>query len=138
MKCARIIQTIVLAGLVAVSVAVSAQSGMGKYQQLYTTGAVVTVPGVVQSVYFDTPPWVRTQAVYLNLATDVETIAVQLGPEWFVQKLAIKFVKGDKIELTGARVTVEGKAMILAAQVKKGTESAALRNSTGVPVWSKQ
>jgi hypothetical protein len=66
-------------GPFAVGTVVSAQPGMGKYQQLYTTGSVATVSGVVQSVY----------------------------------------------HVTGARVTVGGKTMILAAQVKKGAESVA-------------
>jgi len=138
MKCMRILPAIVLTGLFAVGSAGSAQPGMGKYQQLYTTGSVTTVSGVVQSVYSDTPPGVRIQAVYLSLKTDTESIPVQLGPESFVQKLTTKFDKGDKIEVTGARVTVEGKTMILAAQVKKGTESVVFRNSSGVPVWSGQ
>jgi len=138
MKRMRILQAIVLTGLFAVGSAGSAQPGMGKYQQLYTTGSVTTVSGVVQSVYSDTPPGVRIQAVYLSLKTDAESIPVQLGPESFVQKLTTKFDKGDKIEVTGARVTVEGKTMILAAQVKKGAESVIFRNSSGVPVWSGQ
>ena len=138
MNCVRNIQALVLAGLFAVGGAVSAQPGMGKYQQLYTTGSVVTVSGVVQSVYLDTPPGVRIQAVYLSLKTDAESIPVQLGPERFIQTLTTKFAKGDKVEVTGARVTVEGKTMILAAQVKKGAESAVFRNSSGTPVWSGQ
>jgi hypothetical protein len=109
MKCVRIIQAIVLAGLLTVGAAASAQPGVAKYQQLYTTGSVVTVSGVVQSVYQDTPPGVRIQAIYLNLATDAESIPVQLGPESFIQKLTTKFEKGDKIEVTGAKVTVERK-----------------------------
>ena len=63
---------------------------------------------------------------------------MQLGPEWFVQKLPTKFEKGDAIEVTGSKVTVEGKTMVLAAQIKKGAESIAFRSSSGVPVWSGQ
>jgi hypothetical protein len=138
MKYIRVIPAIVLMGLFAVGATVSAQPGMGKYQQLYTTGSVTTVSGVVQSVFLDTPPGVRIQAVYLSLKTDAESIPVQLGPESFVQKLTTKFDKGDKIEVTGAKLTVDGKTMILAAQVKKGAETVVLRNSSGVPVWSGQ
>jgi hypothetical protein len=138
MTCVRKIQALVLAGLIAVGGAASAQPGMGKYQQLYTTGSVVTVSGVVQSVYLDTPPGVRIQAVYLSLTTDAGSIPVQLGPERFIQTLNTKFAKGDKVEVTGARVTVEGKTLILAAQVTKGAESAVFRNSSGTPVWSGQ
>jgi hypothetical protein len=111
---------------------------MGKYQQLYTQGSIESVSGVVQSVYLDTPPGVRAQAVYLSVKTDAASLPVQLGPEWFVQKLPTKIDKGDRIEVTGAKVTVEGKTFILAAQIKKGAETIAFRNSSGVPVWSGQ
>ena len=90
------IPALALAVLFAVSGVVSAQAGMGKYQQLYSTGSVVTVSGVVQSVYLDTPPGVRIEAVYLRLKTDAESIPVQLGPERFVQTLTTKFAQGDK------------------------------------------
>ena len=138
MNWSRMIQAAVFAGLVAVGAAASAQPGMGKYQQLYTQGSVETVSGVVQSLYLDTPPGVRTQAVYLSVRTDAASLPVQLGPEWFVQKLPTKFDKGDQIQVTGAKVTVEGKTMILAAQIKKGAETIVFRNSSGVPVWSGQ
>jgi hypothetical protein len=138
MKGSGMLRLIGVAGLAIFGALASAQPGMGKYQQLYTTGSVTTVSGIVQSVYSDTPPGVRIQAVYLSLKTDAESIPVQLGPESFVQKLSTKFEKGDKVEVTGARVTIEAKTMILAAQVKKGAESVVFRNSSGVPVWSGQ
>jgi copper(I)-binding protein len=136
MKTVRVIQAVVLAGLLTIGATVAAQPGMARYQQLYTTGEVQTVSGAVQSVYSATPPGVRTQAVYVSLKTDGDVIPVQLGPEWFIAKLATKIEKGDKIEVTGARVTVEGKSLMLAAQVKKGAETLVFRNDSGVPVWS--
>jgi len=138
MSYARMLRVGVLAIFVGESASISAQPGMGKYQQLYTTGSVETLKGVVQSVYLDTPPGVRTQAVYLSLKTEATSIPVQLGPEWFVQKLPTKFEKGDAIEVTGSKVSVEGKTLVLAAQIKKGAQSTAFRNSSGVPVWSGQ
>ncbi len=134
----RVREAIVFAALVALASVVSGQPGMGKYQQLYAQGAVETLSGVVESVYLDTPPGVRTQAVYLSLKMDRASFPVQLGPEWFVQKLPTKFEKGDKVEVTGAKVTVQGKPLILAAEVKKDAEAVVFRNSSGVPVWSGQ
>jgi len=136
MKILPAIQMLMLASLLAVGATALAQSGMGKYQQLYAAGSATTVSGTVVAVDLVVPPGVKTQAVYLNLKTDSGLLPVQLGPEWFVQKLPTRIGKGDKIEVSGARITLEGKLLILAAQVKKGDQVLIFRNSTGVPVWS--
>lgn len=136
MKIIRTLQILMFTGFLAASATASAQSGMGKYQQLYASGSVETVSGMVESIDLVVPPGVRTQAVYLSLKTDVGLLPVQLGPEWFVQKLPARIEKGDKVEVTGARITIEGKTLLLAAQVKKSDQVLVFRNSAGVPVWS--
>jgi hypothetical protein len=39
------------------------------------------------------------------------------------------------VEVTGSRVTLEGKPAIVAAKVKKGSEVLKLRDETGRPLW---
>lgn len=113
----------------------AAQSGMGRYQQLYANGTIETVSGVVQSVDLVVPPSVRTQAVTLTLKTRTETIAVQLGPESFVEQLGPRIEKDDKIDVIGSKINVEGKALMLAARIKKDTQTLVFRNDAGVPAW---
>jgi hypothetical protein len=132
-RCVRMAVPVIL---LAVGATAAAQAGMGKYQQLYAQGDIQTVAGVVQSVDLVTPPGVRTQAVTVTLKTGTETIPVQLGPESFVQRLAFRIEKGDKIEVTGSRISVDGKSLMLAAQIKKGAQTLAIRNSAGVPAWA--
>jgi hypothetical protein len=132
-RCVRMAVPVIL---LAVGATAAAQAGMGKYQQLYAQGDIQTVAGVVQSVDLVTPPGVRTQAVTVTLKTGTETIPVQLGPESFVQRLAFRIEKGDKIEVTGSRISVDGKSLMLAAQIKKGAQALAIRNSAGVPAWA--
>lgn len=43
---------------------------------------------------------------------------------------------GDVIEVKGSRVTVAGKQVVIAAEVKKGDALLKLRDDSGVPVWS--
>lgn len=138
MKTIRIIQAVILASFLTISAAAPAQSGMGKYQKLYANGSIDTVSGAVQSVDLVVPPGVKTQAVYVILETEAGIVPVQLGPEWFVKQLDTKIEKGDKIEVTGSRITIEGKSLMLAAQIKKGAQTVVFRNSSGVPVWSGQ
>ena len=138
MRSLRILQAVTLAGLLTVSATVPAQSGMGKYQQLYANGSVETLSGTIQSVDLVVPPGVKTQAVYVSLQTEKGIVPVQLGPEWFVKKLDTRIEKGDRIEVTGSRIVIEGKSLMLAAQIRKGAQTIVFRSGTGVPVWSGQ
>jgi hypothetical protein len=48
------------------------------------------------------------------------------------------FAPGDKVEVTGSRVTYEGQPTIIAGEVKKGAQVLKLRDAAGVPVWAGQ
>jgi len=74
--------------------------------------------------------------VHLVVKTDKETVSVQLGPSWYIENQDIKISPGDKVEITGSRVSFEGKSAIIAAEVKKGDEILKLRDENGYPVWS--
>jgi DNA/RNA endonuclease YhcR with UshA esterase domain len=74
--------------------------------------------------------------IHLNLQTDKETIAVHLGPDWFMKKQSPQIETGDAIEVTGSRVTFDGKPAIIAAEIKKGNKVIKLRDQNGVPLWS--
>ena len=69
------------------------------------------------------------------LQTDKETIAVHLGPGWYIDKQTPQIETNDTITVTGSRVTIDEKPAIIAAQVKKGNEILKLRDENGIPVW---
>jgi hypothetical protein len=71
------------------------------------------------------------------LQTDKETVPVHLGPAWYIEKQTPRIEINDTITVIGSRVTVDGKAAIVAAQIKKGNEVLKLRDDNGVPVWSR-
>jgi hypothetical protein len=102
-------------------------------QQNYDTKTVETVQGKVLSVE-KTPQ--RVHGIHLTLQTDKETIAVHLGPAWFIDKQTPHIEVNDTVTVTGSRVTVDGKPAIKASQVKKGDEVLKLRDESGVPAWS--
>ena len=74
--------------------------------------------------------------VHVMLKTDKETISVQLGPEWYIERLDTKIVKGDTIEVKGSRVMFADKPAIIAAEVKKGDSTLVLRDVSGIPAWA--
>lgn len=111
--------------------------GMGShYNGMYDVKTVETIVGEVISVEKIVPMKGMTPGVHLTVKTNKETVSVHLGPEWFINSQDASIIAKDKIEVKGSRITYEGKAAIVAAEVIKGNEVLLLRNSKGIPVWS--
>ncbi|MFN8603524.1 MAG: DNA-binding protein [Candidatus Binatia bacterium] len=98
---------------------------------------VETVSGEVVDVQQVSFPSRKAYGVHLALKTDASPdLAVALGPSWYVDKQTVKIAKGDRVEVKGSRVTVGGKPLVLAAEVKKGDQTLVLRNTDGIPAWA--
>jgi len=69
------------------------------------------------------------------LQTAKETIAVQLGPNWYIDKQTPRIEANDTITVTGSRVTIDGRSAIVAADITKGNELLKLCEDNGIPVW---
>ena len=111
--------------------------GMGsQYNRMYNAATVETLTGMVEAVNKITPMKGMYAGIHIMLKTDKETISVQLGPEWYIERLDTKIQKGDTIEVKGSRVTIAGKPVIIAAEVKKGDSTLVLRDSAGIPAWA--
>jgi hypothetical protein len=111
--------------------------GMGTpYQSMYNQATLETISGEVIGIEQTVPIKRMNQGIALVVKTGKETLTVHLGPSWYLERLDTKIVKGDKVEIKGARTTLAGKPIILAAEVKKGDNILVLRDAAGVPVWA--
>lgn len=137
-----------LAGLLSLALVsvVFAQPGMGRgggkgpgdpMARMYNPATAETVSGTVASVS-QPPSKGESSGLHFTLKTDKETIPVHLGPAWYMDKQEVKPAAGDKVEVTGSRVTFEGKPAIIAGQVKKDGKVLNLRDANGVPAWAGQ
>ena len=106
------------------------------YCRLYDPKTVVTVQGTVQRVEKIVPLKGMGYGVYMMLKTDSETIPVHLGPTEFVEKQTVQLRTKDIVEVTGSRVSCEGKPVILAAVIKRGEETVKFRELNGRPAWA--
>lgn len=106
------------------------------YQRMFNPATVETLSGEIVAIEKSMPMRGMANGIHLTVKTAKETIAVHLGPQWFIERLDTKLEKGNSIEVKGSRVTFDGKPAIIAAEVKKGDETILLRNETGIPVWS--
>jgi len=111
--------------------------GMGtQYGKMYDPQTVETLSGEVVNVDRFTPTKGMSEGIHLTVKTDKETIPVHLGPAWYLENQDTKIEPKDKVEITGSRITFEGKPAIIAAEVKRGDEVLKLRDENGFPVWA--
>jgi len=101
----------------------------------YDPKTVETVGGNVLSIQKTTLPKRRGYWVELMLQTTKETITVQLGPAWYIDKQTPRIEANDTITVIGSRLTMDGRLAIVAADVTKGNELLKLRDNNGTPVW---
>jgi hypothetical protein len=144
----RKIGSLALCATLCVAAGALAQGGMGRHGgppqggRMYDPKTVETISGQVLSV-----EQVRGKGqgragggygVHVILKSDAGEIAVHLGPSWFLDQQGLKVAQGDQIEVRGSRITFDGKPAIIAAQVKKGSQSVTLRDDNGLPAWRGQ
>jgi hypothetical protein len=52
-----------------------------------------------------------------------------------LKEFGMEFVKGDEVEITGSKVKLDDKSLVLAREVVKGNNTVVLRDKKGEPVW---
>jgi hypothetical protein len=104
--------------------------------RMYNPQTVETISGEVVRVDKIPSGGRMASGVHVTLKTAKETVPVHLGPSWYMDKQAVTIAAGDKVEVTGSRITYQGKPAIIAGEVKKGGQILKLRNAAGVPAWA--
>jgi len=107
-------------------------------QRDYDPKTVETIRGTVLSVEKTTPTKGRGYWVDLMLQTENGTIAVQLGPAWYIDNQTPRIEANNTMTVTGSRVTMDGRPAIVAADITKGNELLKLRDNNGIPVWPRK
>lgn len=57
--------------------------------------------------------------------------------EWHMVQQGFSFATGDQIEVAGSGIKLKGSDVLIAREIKKGDKLLTLRNSQGIPTWSK-
>ena len=58
------------------------------------------------------------------------------GPSWYQTEKKYEIAKGDQMEVTGAKSTVDGRDVLLVREIKKGSETMTFRDAKGFPMWA--
>lgn len=105
------------------------------YSKMFDSRAVETIRGEVLAIEKIIPLKGMSCGVQLVVRTETDTIAVHLGPEWFMENQDMQIERQDIIEVKGSRITFNGQAIIIAAEILRRTEILRLRNNIGLPAW---
>ncbi|HZF08326.1 MAG TPA: hypothetical protein VFE33_06005 [Thermoanaerobaculia bacterium] len=109
--------------------------GAGVPPPRYDKATETTLKGPIQEVkVVTTPSGIR--GTHLMLKDGKQVIEVFTGPTVFLEAQKFPLAKGDAVEVTGSRVTVNGTSALLARQVRKGDTVLILRDENGRPVWA--
>lgn len=107
-------------------------SGMPRYD----TAREVTLKGIITKVetHMGRMGWDGT---HLVVRFETEILTVHVGPSSYLAQQGFSFAVGEQIEVTGARISFEGSDVLIAREIKKGETTLTLRNSQGIPGWSR-
>ena len=110
--------------------------------QLYDPRTVTTVHGQVENLGsygmqgWRVAPGMAIQGLVLKATKG--NITVDLGPPRYVSQQGFTLQPGDTLEVTGSKVTKDGKTVLLAAEVKKNKQTLKVRDEKGVPLFRGQ
>lgn len=107
----------------------------GAYLRHFDASKVEALSGEVVSVQRVQPVKGVSQGVLIVLKTAHEQISVHLGPAWYLDNQLPAVQPKDKLDITGSRIQLDGKTVIIASEVRKGDELLKLRDADGQPVW---
>jgi len=103
----------------------------------FDASAVTTIQGEI--VEIDRLARARRHGgIHLIVAVGSEKLNVHLGPDFYVDAQALKLATGDKVEVKGSRITLDGEPAMIAQEVRRGAEVLALRDGSGLPLWRGQ
>ena len=109
------------------------------YQWNWDPATVETVKGEVMTKDSITPPKGKSWSPAVGMTLKKEdgyAVYVHLGPQWYFDKQELAINVGDKVEVTGSKITVEGNMVLLVSSIKKGDKTWQLRDEKGFPFWS--
>lgn len=112
------------------------RSGPTNRMPQYDTATEVTLKGTITGVETHTGR-MGWNGTHLVVNFGAETLTVHVGPSNYLAQQGFSFAPGDQIEVTGSSIKLEGSDVLIAREIKKGDKVLTLRNSQGIPAWSR-
>ena len=113
---------------------VAGTTGMSPYRP----ETVTTITGVVDTIETVMNKQTKEPGLHLSVKTVSDTFVVHVSPQWYADKMKIKFTKGEQLTITGSTFTKDFEQNIYAATIV-GIDNIVIniRNSeTGDSLWA--
>jgi hypothetical protein len=114
--------------------------GWGKrseYNRKYDPKTTTEIKGEIIKIEEITPVKGMSPGIHILLKKEnEETVSVHLGPKWYLDEQDILFKPGDKVEVTGSKITIDYKPAVIAREIKNEKRTLTLRDENGIPEWS--
>jgi len=76
------------------------------------------------------------QETHVLVKTDTDTVRIHLGPTAFLKQKGVEINEGDALQVVGSRVAGDDSGVVLAREIRKGTNTWTFRDASGHPLWS--
>lgn len=106
------------------------------YNRMFDPTTVETFSGKVLRVDKVAPMKGMSYGVRLTLKTHAGLVPVHAGPACYLENQDVKISPEDRIEVTGSRITFQGKPAIIAQEIRKENDTLKLRDANEFPRWS--
>ena len=107
------------------------------YGRLYDSEKEQTITGQVVDVSSGSPMPGMASGIQIQVKTDADqTMLIQLGPEWYIERQDVQIRENDEVRVTGALVRIDEQPVLLARQVEMSGHTLTLRDPQGTPGWA--
>lgn len=104
----------------------------------YDRATETTASGVVAEIQeFLCPCSGSNPGIHLLLRTTEGTMQVHVAETNYLRNHGISFVKGDQVEVVGARARHKGREVLLAREVMRGGQRIVFRDAQGQPLGTR-
>lgn len=131
--------TLIAAALLAAAPAAAGPAGPGRGPRgagRYDPTTVDTVAGEIVAVR-RVEGRRGGEGVHLDVRTPGGVLRVHLGPARHLERERFPVAEGQAIEVTGSRVVMRGKPVLLAREARSGEARVVLRDVSGEPAWGR-
>ncbi len=113
----------------------AAQDSAAAKSRSYDAAAAVSLTGV-SIVRVDTLRQGENTSVSALLLSGTDSITAMIAPVTFLSSNSLTLAAGDVIDISGSKMTMGGRPMLVATEIKKGETKLVLRDkATGAPAW---